>query len=112
MGLDGDSPTRSTAELERSDLPSEEASNTGVVLVFHHGDRDRPVHLESGASLIVGRAFPSQVVLPDPCLSRQHACFRLRDGELFVEDLGSRNGTFLGNRRVESEARVGFGPAR
>jgi two-component system, NtrC family, response regulator AtoC len=107
MNSDSDNPTRSTAELERSGPPT--AFEASIVLVFHHGEGSHRVELESGAAVIVGRAFPSNLVLPDPSLSRQHACFRHRNGELIVEDLGSRNGTFVGNRRIDSQVRVGFG---
>src|SRR5262245_36701222 len=36
---------------------------------------------------------PSDVIIPDVGLSREHARFSLCDGEVVVEDLGSTNGT-------------------
>jgi len=45
--------------------------------------------------------------LPDEVsyLSRRHAHIFLRDGNLYIEDLGSTNGTFVANVRLEEHAR-------
>ncbi len=37
-------------------------------------------------------------------LSRRHAHFFIRDGQILLEDLGSTNGTFLSDRRLEEHA--------
>lgn len=38
-------------------------------------------------------------------ISRRHAHIFLRDGDVYVEDLGSTNGTFIGGERLEEHAR-------
>ncbi|MGY6501414.1 MAG: FHA domain-containing protein [Acidimicrobiales bacterium] len=48
----------------------------------------------------VGRAAGCQVTLDDTYVSQLHARVFTRDGELFVEDLGSTNGTYLNRARV------------
>ncbi len=49
----------------------------------------------------VGRAGGCAVLLPDDSfVSQLHARVFRRDGSLFVEDLGSTNGTFLNGRKV------------
>lgn len=53
-----------------------------------------------GEELTVGRAAGCQVTLDDNYVSQLHARIFLRDGLLFVEDLGSTNGTYLNSRRV------------
>ena len=40
----------------------------------------------------------------DPELSRRHASISERDGDLTIEDLGSRNGTFVNGRRIAETA--------
>lgn len=50
----------------------------------------------------VGRIPESQIVLPDWSVSRRHADVRVTQAEVTVADLNSRNGTFIGNRRVRS----------
>jgi pSer/pThr/pTyr-binding forkhead associated (FHA) protein len=57
----------------------------------------------------LGRARDAEVVLHDSEVSRRHARFESQNGVVYVEDLGSRNGTFLNGRRVGEaiEIRVG-----
>jgi serine phosphatase RsbU (regulator of sigma subunit) len=57
-------------------------------------------HEVRGESAVIGRSSRADVVLPDRFLSRQHARLFLRDGTWFLEDLGSRNTTFLNDRPV------------
>lgn len=53
-----------------------------------------------GDELTVGRAAGCQVTLDDTYVSQLHARIFRRDGELFVEDLGSTNGTYLNRNKV------------
>ena len=48
----------------------------------------------------VGRAAGCQVTLDDTYVSQLHARVFARDGQFFVEDLGSTNGTYLNRRKV------------
>jgi predicted component of type VI protein secretion system len=53
-----------------------------------------------GDELTVGRAAGCQVTLDDTYVSQLHARVFARDGRLFVEDLGSTNGTYLNRKKV------------
>lgn len=56
---------------------------------------------ELGDELTVGRAIGCSVALPDDTfVSTLHARVFRRDGSLYVEDLGSTNGTFVNDRPV------------
>lgn len=55
-----------------------------------------------GEELTVGRAAGCQITLDDNYVSQLHARIFSRDGTLFVEDLGSTNGTYLNTRKVSS----------
>jgi pSer/pThr/pTyr-binding forkhead associated (FHA) protein len=48
----------------------------------------------------VGRAAGCHVTLDDTYVSQLHARIFTRDGDLFVEDLGSTNGTYLNRAKV------------
>jgi two-component system, cell cycle response regulator len=48
----------------------------------------------------MGRHATNQLPIDDDSISRFHARFLREDGKYFVEDLGSRNGTFLQGKRV------------
>lgn len=54
------------------------------------------------SAILVGRAASCTLVLEDDYSSSRHARFFPRDGRWYVEDLGSRNGTIVGNQRINS----------
>lgn len=58
---------------------------------------------------ILGRSRDVSIPLPHPLVSRQHCELFEKNGELFVRDLGSTNGTFVGSERVEEDFRVQHG---
>ena len=55
-------------------------------------------HEVRGESAVFGRSSKADVVLADRCLSRLHARLILREEGWFLEDLGSRNTTYLNDR--------------
>ena len=72
------------------------------MLMFHISPpADEPYDLKASAeSLVVGRSSRADLVIADRALSREHArIFKASQG-WFVEDLGSRNGTFMNGERV------------
>jgi pSer/pThr/pTyr-binding forkhead associated (FHA) protein len=67
--------------------------------------------LQLRAPLEIGRSRQSGVALRDSEVSRRHARLAAHDGALFVEDLGSKNGTFLNGHRVTEAIEVREGDA-
>ncbi len=71
-------------------------------LVFMSGPRDGEVVklVATGAlpRILIGRAVPTDglSLAWDPDISRTHASLTQRDGAWWLEDAGSRNGTFVG----------------
>jgi len=55
--------------------------------------------------IVVGRSLEANFAIDDPWISNMHALIERRGRELWVVDLGSRNGTFVDGRQV-SEARL------
>jgi FHA domain-containing protein len=53
-----------------------------------------------GEEVTVGRAAGCQVTIDDTYASQLHARVFQRDGQVYVEDLGSTNGTYLNRRKV------------
>ncbi len=51
---------------------------------------------------IVGRDPGADVWIDDPSVSRRHACVRVTAAGMTIEDLNSKNGTFLRDRPVAS----------
>ncbi|HZN14056.1 MAG TPA: FHA domain-containing protein [Acidimicrobiales bacterium] len=54
----------------------------------------------------VGRASGCQVALTDATVSQLHARIFRRDGKLYVEDLGSSNGTFVNRKKVAAPVAI------
>jgi len=54
----------------------------------------------SGRTLSVGRTPNNDVPIDNPAVSGRHARIFAENGMLYVEDLGSLNGTFVNNQRV------------
>ncbi|MBZ2196974.1 FHA domain-containing protein FhaB/FipA [Occultella gossypii] len=61
------------------------------------------------SSVLIGRAPSSTLVLDDDYASNRHARIFPEDGQWFVEDLESRNGTYLGAHRVHGPTPVTIG---
>ena len=51
----------------------------------------------------IGRGKEADLTIPHALVSRAHSKLFEREGLLWVEDLGSLNGTFVNNTRIESE---------
>jgi adenylate cyclase len=67
------------------------------------GGRRRRFPLLPGAICRIGRSPESEIVLPDDAASRSHALLQHADSdELYLTDLGSRNGTFVNARRISA----------
>lgn len=64
----------------------------------------RTITLEGG--ITIGRSEAADLSIADQFVSHMHARILRRGAYHFVEDLGSTNGTFLNDRRVETDAQL------
>jgi adenylate cyclase len=70
-------------------------------LLLHTSKGDRYLPLVDRNYWTIGRGKDSDLVIPDSCISRNHAILQPTGaGEFLIIDLGSRNGTFVNGRRV------------
>jgi len=62
---------------------------------------DREIVLREGEN-VLGRADDAEVWVDSPQASRRHARIVVAGSEAVLEDLGSKNGTYLGNQRIRA----------
>jgi serine phosphatase RsbU (regulator of sigma subunit)/pSer/pThr/pTyr-binding forkhead associated (FHA) protein len=51
---------------------------------------------------VLGRNATCQVVINIPAVSREHAVVRCINGQFYIEDMQSRNGTFVNNQEIKT----------
>jgi pSer/pThr/pTyr-binding forkhead associated (FHA) protein len=77
----------------------------GIWLVVQEGPGTGAQHPVDGAATI-GRDESADIQLPDKTISRRHASVRIEGETAVVEDLGSRNGTYVNGDRLEDPRRL------
>ncbi len=59
------------------------------------------IHVLDRDELVIGRCSSADIqVKTDSAISRRHAVITLINGEFYIQDLGSKNGTVLNTKRV------------
>ena len=90
-----------TGELKPVDLEPVVAEGAALV-IRSGGGRSGESFAVAGERMTIGRSPEAEVFLDDVTVSRNHALLvRRRDG-LYIDDLGSLNGTYVNRRRIES----------
>lgn len=83
-----------------------------VLLIAHpeHRRLGTRYRLGPGETLEIGRSPDAAICLSEvPSLSRRHARLRFHHGIVHLEDLGSRNGTWVNDRRVKGREALASG---
>jgi pSer/pThr/pTyr-binding forkhead associated (FHA) protein len=90
-----------TGELTPVDL--EKVAQEGATLVIRAGGgRAGETFSIAGEQTRIGRSPEAEVFLDDVTVSRNHALIVSRRDGLYIDDLGSLNGTYVNRRRIES----------
>ena len=75
-----------------------------ALLVLSGTEMGRAIEIDK-ALVTIGRSG-CDVILDDPELSRRHARIRIRGSEGDLEDMGSTNGTFVGDDRIQKSVLI------
>jgi pSer/pThr/pTyr-binding forkhead associated (FHA) protein len=90
-----------TGELKAVDV-DRVASESATLVIRSGGGRAGEAFTLSGERMRIGRTPEAEVFLDDVTVSRNHAALvRRRDG-LYIDDLGSLNGSYVNRKRIES----------
>ena len=88
------------------DLPEPSPTSPQVthmaVISFVKGFNQGSTMKVDGERIVVGRNADCAVVLNEPAVSREHAVIRKIQGKFYIEDLKSRNGTFVNGKEVKA----------
>jgi len=80
---------------------SDESPQVQLRIRYTDPDGNLTERLLSDNPLTVGRSPDADIITLDERASRMHCGVRLWDGEYYVKDLKSKNGTYLNQKRVE-----------
>ena len=58
---------------------------------------------------VIGRTRETVVWIDTGAVSRRHAVVRIADGAATIEDLGSKNGTYVGQRAIQTATSLNDG---
>lgn len=70
-------------------------------MVIYHREGAKIVPLRPESSFVIGRAVDADVAVQEPTLSRRHARVELLDACVWIEDLGSSNGTRVNGAAIQ-----------
>lgn len=120
MGREEAKPIKSYVTAVDERLPEERSRTLAVaeetnVLSNFAGGEEKECYVLRGLSgqedielailpMIIGRqAGEADLVIMDSSISRRHASLYVLDHHLYIEDLGSTNGTYVGNHRLKEQ---------
>src|SRR5260370_35399092 len=77
-----------------------------AILQVISGDNAGERHALGPAKAILGRHPDCDIVLDSGSVSRQHAEITSLDGEFYIQDLGSRNGTIVNGQAIHAKHKL------
>jgi pSer/pThr/pTyr-binding forkhead associated (FHA) protein len=94
-------------------MQSRGVDRTTAVRVVEGEDQGKTLALtDSARAYVIGRGSHCEMPLADPDASREHLRIVRTDAAVLVEDLGAKNGSWLGGTRLPSDQRVPWRPAQ
>ncbi|HEX8198932.1 MAG TPA: FHA domain-containing protein [Isosphaeraceae bacterium] len=89
--------------------PSAEPGSVRLIVLAGHA-QGQAIAIRS-ARFTIGRDPSCQLRPNSALISRQHAVIERREGRVYVRDLGSKNGTWVNDRRLRADEEVEVGDA-
>ena len=103
-------PPRARAPMARPPAARGRAAAAGPVrLHVVEPPETRGQSYEVGDEITIGRGQSCQITIDDTFVSQLHARVYHRDGRVYVEDLGSTNGTYLNRKKLTGSVALAEG---
>ena len=99
-------PPSSSRRRERGALPDLRAGVAPRLEVIAAMGFEPGTPLDIGAGATMGRSDSAEILVDDPFASSAHAHIFPRGEYMYLEDMGSTNGTYLNGRQVKSAERL------
>jgi hypothetical protein len=94
-------------QLSKNRLPEEKFGSCWLVIT--QGPKRGATILVDHAIMRIGRDPVNEIVIDHPQVSRQHSRLTWQSNQVFVEDAGSSNGTFVNGARLTSQQQLNNG---
>ena len=101
-------PEDTRTQVMRTQAAADGGAATETVLVVLYGPKLGRRFVLGHAEQVVGRTPDCAIALDADSVSRKHARIYFAEGSYWMEDLGSTNGSFVNDRRVD-RSRIGAG---
>lgn len=105
-------PSKSPKDTHVAASPIDGAAVCTVILdIRAHGCEPCVISMKLAGELILGHGEACDVQLFDPCVSGRHARLVLRGSAVYIEDMGSKNGTLVdgGPQRIRGLVDISAG---
>ena len=99
-------PGLDTEETQTPQLSDD--SRSPYLRIFGPDDGCQQVDL-SWSQMIIGRGSTAQINLNENTVSRNHAYLFLQDGVYYLEDMGSKSGTYINGHKLEEPHKLKHG---
>lgn len=106
MSIENDSLNVSSEPFSDETVDMFQVQNTSkaeqgieVTLRYKDGNYNKMMKMET-SQITVGRGVDNDLVFKNKCYAgRNHALFTIKDGKLYLKDLNSKNGTYIGQTK-------------
>lgn len=102
--------TKTDGSSSRGDAAASSPTEPELTLIVDLLNEQRAYPLRPGEH-IVGRSSKASIQIPSDEISRRHARLTVHDSGIRIADLGSTNGTFIEDRKLEGEQSLQVGQA-
>jgi pilus assembly protein CpaF len=82
-----------------------------ISITIYGGNKEKPETKQIDRTIVtVGRGHENDIILDDMSVSKKHAEIYERENGIFISDLDSTNGTFVGERKIPALKEIPFQP--